>query len=152
MAKEKEVDATKVAESLVSDDSKVSVVYTSKFFMNFPPSVTEQIHHASIAEQIRAGQGSSLDSELSKDYYDFPDGKDDGSRGVGVFELSEPAEVFERETKFNKAISAQYQASIASKKAEETSNTTESQKSSQNQSSGVSQGTNESGGTDSPQS
>lgn len=77
-------------------------------------SQTEQIHHASIAEQIRAGQGSAIDPEQEKNYYDFPDGKDDGSDGVGIFDLSEPAEAYEREADFKESLFR----SISSQQAE----------------------------------
>lgn len=78
-------------------------------------SQTEQIHHASIADQIRAGQGSAIDPEQDKNYYDFPDGKDDGSDGVGVFDLSEPAEAFEREADFKDHLSRSISSQLAEK-------------------------------------
>lgn len=114
---EKDVDMTEVAEEMVKDTGHVTLVYRSPWAMDYPLSVTEQIHHASISEQIRAGQGSALDKELSQQYYDFPDGKDDGSAAVGVFDLSEPAEVFEREQKFKSSLVRELSNQVARKKA-----------------------------------
>lgn len=118
----KDVDMTEVAEEMVKD-STVTLVYRSPWAMDYPLSVTEQIHHASISEQIRAGQGSALDKELSQQYYDFPNGKDDGSAAIGVFDLSEPAEVFEREQKFKSSLARELSSQVALKKAADAAKT-----------------------------
>lgn len=137
------VDSTGIAEEIVNEQIPSvlsfrpsftvrrfrSLVSNSRFDQPLVPagsdfyglSQTEQIHHASIAEQIRAGQGSAIDPEQEKNYYDFPDGIDDGSDGVGIFDLSEPAEAYEREAEFkenlSRSISSQ-RAVKASQKAE----------------------------------
>ncbi len=116
MAEEKDVDMTKEAQKLVKAEASV-VVFRSPWAMDYPTSVTEQIHHASISEQIRAGQGSALDKELSQQYYDFPDGKDDGSAAIGVFDMSEPAEVFEREQQFKSSLSRELSNQMVQRKA-----------------------------------
>lgn len=130
-------DATSIAEEIVSEQVPVvmsfrpcfcvrrfrSLVTNSRSEQFLVPagsdfygvSQTEQIHHASIADQIRAGQGSAIDPEQDKNYYDFPDGKDDGSDGVGIFDLSEPAEAYEREADFNENLSRSISSQLAEK-------------------------------------
>lgn len=133
--------------SLIS--CQLSIFSSNVAVQSYPDSVTDQTHRASISEQIRQGQGSAESAENSKEFYDFPDGKDDGSRGVGVFDLSEPSEVFEKEASFKRQIAselslsqqadrAQKNAVERAKKASESKTSTEAQKSSQNQSSSVS--------------
>lgn len=56
-------------------------------FVEYPPSLTDQTHALTLAEQVRRGQGDA--EKLDKNAFDFPDGKDDGSEAHGIFELSE---------------------------------------------------------------
>ena len=135
MSEKESVDSTKIAEEIVNEQALVvssfrpTLAVRRYFYLVtngrslhligsgsdfYGVSQTEQIHHASIAEQIRAGQGSAIDSEQDKNYYDFPDGKDDGSDGIGIFDLSEPAEAYEREADFKESLSR----SISSQQAE----------------------------------
>lgn len=165
-------DTKKLAEQALNDKEEVKndvhhIVFTSGFdcesyrlgvansreritvstWVDRGPTQTEQIHAASISEQIRSGQGSA-DTEVAKDYYDFPDGKDDGSEGVGVFDMSEPAEAFEREQQFKADLKrdlslqmadrAKKQASDASKKGSSGKNTTQAQSAAENQSTSAS--------------
>ena len=142
MANDK-VDGTKIAENLVNDSKSSDVkVFISRWATGYPPCITEQIHSASLSEIIRAGTGTALEPEQDKDMYDFPDGKDDGSKPVGVFELSEPADVYEQEQSFKadlkKSLSEQIKARRRAEAEKASKNTTEAQKTSQNQSSSVS--------------
>lgn len=111
-------------DSLIRGMSSFKLVTVSDS-CGYPDSVTEQIHSASIAEQIRAGQGSAISPEIEKEAYDFPDGRDDGSLGLGPFDLSEPADVFEREadfkSKLSQSLSAQLRAKRGAKRGEERS-------------------------------
>lgn len=149
MAEDKTVDEV-IDEVVEKYDSQKFEVKTLLFgsFGSFPPSRTEQIHSASISEQIRAGQGTAIEPENNRDMYDFPDGRDDGSDAIGIFDLSEPADVFERESDFRdnlRALSeAQKQASNASSTASDSKKSNSSQKSSQNQSSSELDGVSES--------
>lgn len=87
--------------------------------VSYPDSLTEQIHSASIAEQIRAGQGNAISTEIEKDAYDFPDGRDDGSLGLGLYDLSEPADVYEREQRFKSDLSSSLREQLRAKRAKE---------------------------------
>lgn len=141
MSEKKDVDATKVAETLVKDE-KPRIVFTSQWYCGYPPSQTEQIHSASLSELVRAGQGTAIEPENDKDMYDFPDGRDDGSQPVGVFEFSEPAETFEREAAFKDALSRDLNKAVEARKRVESEKSnktsTSTNNASQNQSSGVS--------------
>lgn len=139
----KNVDGTQIAENLVkAPDSSQVVVFKSRWATGYPPCITEQIHSASLSEIIRAGTGTALEPEQDKDMYDFPDGKDDGSKPVGIFELSEPADVYEQEQSFkadlSKSLSEQITARRRAEAEKSSKNTTEAKKTSQNQSSSVS--------------
>lgn len=143
MAK-KNVDGIKVAENLVKDSNVSHVkVFQSRWATGYPPCITEQIHSASLSEIIRAGTGTALEPEQDKEMYDFPDGKDDGSKPVGVFDLSEPADVFEQEQSFKSDLQKSLSQQIMARKRAETEkaskNITDPEKSSQNQSSSVSE-------------
>ena len=143
----KNVDGTKIAENLVTNSQTSDVkVFVSRWATGYPPCITEQIHSASLSEIIRAGTGTALDPEQDKDMYDFPDGKDDGSKPVGVFDLSEPADVFEQEQVFKSDLQKSLNAQITVLKRAEaekaSKNTTEAKKTSQNQSSSVSDNNN----------
>lgn len=103
MAKEKDI-AEEIVDSINDKHDIGEFVLCGPSWTRFAysSSVTEQIHHASIAEQVRAGQGAVTSPEEDSGYYDFPDGKDDGSDGVGIFDLSEPSEAFEAEASFKR--------------------------------------------------
>lgn len=143
----KNVDGTKIAENLVNDSKSSDVkVFISRWATGYPPCITEQIHSASLSEIIRAGTGTALEPEQDKDMYDFPDGKDDGSKPVGVFDLSEPADVYEQEQSFKADLQKSFTEQITARKQAEaekaSKNTTEAKKTSQNQSSSVSDNNN----------
>lgn len=150
MAEKKDVDSTKIAESLVKDDVP-KVVYFSQWYSGYPPSQTEQIHSASLSELVRAGQGTAIEPENDKEMYDFPDGRDDGSEPVGVFDLSEPAETFEREAAFKDTLSRDLQKAVEARRRAEleksSKTSTDVQKAPQNQFSSVSEDSKGSGGT-----
>ena len=145
------MDSYFLAAGCITGSTRVS----QKNYLKFPPDITEQVHALSLAEQIRRGQGEAKDideSDKSK-YYDFPDGKDDGRDGVGLYDLSEPADAYEQEQSFapkfaQEVKNAQLQAEAdkaqaktveeAKKRAEMTkliNEVSETQKSSENQSS-----------------
>lgn len=70
--------------------------YQSPIQLKYPPSVTDQLHAASVAQMVRNGQGAV--AEDSTDNFDFVDGKDDGSlEGHSLYETewADPAEQFE---------------------------------------------------------
>lgn len=56
-------------------------------FVEYPPTLTDQTHALTLAEQVRRGQGDA--ERPDKNLFDFPDGKDDGSQAHGIFEFSE---------------------------------------------------------------
>lgn len=89
-------------------------------FINFQPSFTEQIHSLSLAEQIKRGQGQAQDyTEQEKmNYYDFPDGRDDGRAPVGLYELSEPAYAYEREAEFKRVVGSDLKAQVLQQQAD----------------------------------
>lgn len=92
----------------------------------YPDSVTDQTHRASISEQIRQGQGDMDSMDDIRSAFDFPDGKDDGSAGVGVFDLSEPSDAYEAEQSFKKQLardaSLQRAAKVAKADADKAQN------------------------------
>lgn len=92
---------------------------------DYPPSQTEQIHAASISEQIRAGQGNAETPENSPDDYLFKDGIDTGVDDVPVFgDITEPASRYEQEQKFKHDLSKSVQKQIeAYRRAEKESST-----------------------------
>lgn len=53
--------------------------------VGYPLSVTDQTHALSISEQIR--RGVAQEQEPEKNNFDFIDGKDDGSKAIGIFDL-----------------------------------------------------------------
>lgn len=116
MAKDKDI-AEEIVDSINEKHDEGEFVLCGPAWTRFgySASVTEQIHHASIAEQIRAGQGNMIPPEEDKSYYDFPDGKDDGSDGVGIFDLSEPSEAYEAEVSFKRDLSRDVSRQVYSK-------------------------------------
>lgn len=89
---------------LVISDS-VSRLPSERRVAVYPPNLTDQTHGLSLAEQLSRGQGDASET-LSKDAYDFPDGRDDGRDAVGVFAYSEPAELYEAEASFKDTLTA----------------------------------------------
>lgn len=88
--------------------------------IDFLMSETEQIHALSLSQQIMRGQGEAKDID-DKDkslYYDFPDGRDDGRDGVGLYDLSEPAQVFESEHDFKKVLNSELRQSALQQQAD----------------------------------
>lgn len=81
--------------------------------IDFDISETEQIHALSLSQQIMRGQGEArdIDEQDKSLYYDFPDGRDDGRDGVGLYDLSEPAQVFESEHEFKKILDSELRQS-----------------------------------------
>lgn len=64
----------------------------------FPPSVTDQLHRATIADMIKQGQGQV--EEVDMNNFEFPDGKDDGkltARGLSDLEWADLSERYESE-------------------------------------------------------
>lgn len=118
---------------------------------DYPPSQTEQIHAASISEQIRAGQGNAETPENSPGDFLFPNGRDTGVDDVPVFgDINEPASRFEQEQKFksdlSKSVQTQIEARRRVQKESSTKTSTEPQ-SSQNKPSSVSEDLKGNGGT-----
>lgn len=140
---EKNVDGTAIAENLVKNSKSSDVkVFISRWATGYPPCITEQVHSASLSEIIRSGTGTALEPEQDKEMYDFPDGKDDGSKPVGVFDLSEPADIYEQEQTFKADLQKSLSEQIAARKRVESEkaskNISDPKKSSLNQSSSVS--------------
>lgn len=139
-----DIDTSKIAKDIVSKISPENedVLFSSQWAFPYPPCITEQIHKASLSEIIRAGTGTALEPEQDKEMYDFPDGKDDGSKPVGVFDLSEPADVFEQEQAFKSDLQKSLSEQITARKRAElekaSKNINETQKNAQKQSSSVS--------------
>lgn len=127
--------------SLISNERIIEKIPASG--CDYPPSQTEQIHAASISEQIRAGQGNAETPENSPDEYLFKDGRDTGVDDVPVFgDINEPASRFEQEQKFKQDLSKSLQTQIeARRRAEKESSTKTSTKSDspQNKASGTPQ-------------
>lgn len=115
--------------SLISNERIIEKIPASG--CDYPPSQTEQIHAASISEQIRAGQGNAETPENSPDEYLFKDGRDTGVDDVPVFgDINEPASRFEQEQKFKQDLSKSLQTQIeARRRAEKESSTKTSTKS-----------------------
>lgn len=104
----------------VNGKFRIDVPFEFSTTINFSPSVTEQIHSLSLAEQIKRGQGSAqdiLDSD-KRDYYDFPNGVDDGRKAVGLYELSEPAYAFEREQEFKRVVGMEISEQVLRRQSE----------------------------------
>lgn len=104
--------------SLISNERIIERIPVSGF--EYPPSQTEQIHAASISEQIRAGQGNAETPENSPDEYLFKDGRDTGVDDVPVFgDINEPASRFEQEQKFKQDLSKSLQTQIEARRLAE---------------------------------
>lgn len=135
--------------SLISNERVIERIPASGF--EYPPSQTEQIHAASISEQIRAGQGNAETPENSLDDYLFKDGRDTGVDDVPVFgDINEPASRFEQEQKFKSDLSKSVQTQIEARRRvqEESSTKTSTEpQSSQNKPSSVSEDLKGNGGT-----
>lgn len=84
---------------------------------SYPLSKTDQIHNLSISEQIRRGQGD-LDSELDKDSFDFPDGKDDGSSSFGIFELSNRVDQWIAEQNLSSELKESFRSQVLQQQAD----------------------------------
>lgn len=146
-AKEKEIDATEIAETLVKDSDEIRVFdvcltplyrrtrilyddyapYAAERIVSYPPSVTDQTHALSIAEQVKVGQAQVRQDDIASDYDFKPGDKDDGRAVVGVYDYSEPAERYEAERANATAIEKELQTQIARRRAtenEKTSNNT----------------------------
>lgn len=98
----------------------VSSVAQDLFFSvdsNYPLSQTDQVHNLSISEQVRRGQGD-LDSELDKSSFDFPDGKDDGSSGVGVFEFSNRVDQWIAEQNLSSELKESFRSQVLQQQAD----------------------------------
>lgn len=78
----------------------------------YPPSHTDQLHAASLAELVRQGQGTVSENELTN--FDFSDGRDDGREAHSMYELewADPAERYEAEQRVNAAISAEIKSQL----------------------------------------
>lgn len=135
--------------SLISNERIIERIPASGF--DYPPSQTEQIHAASISEQIRAGQGNAETPENSPGDYLFQDGRDTGIDDVPVFgDITEPASRFEQEQKFKSDLSKSLQTQIEARRRvqkESSTKTSTEPQSSQNKSSSVSVDSKGSGGT-----
>lgn len=104
--------------SLISNERIIERIPASG--CEYPPSQTEQIHAASISEQIRAGQGNAETSETSSDDYLFKDGRDTGVDDIPVFgDINEPASRFEQEQKFKQDLSKSVQTQIEARRRAE---------------------------------
>lgn len=139
----KEIDSTVVAENLVKDSEEVKIInvclapmarrkrmlyddyepYFAERIVSYPPSVTDQTHALSIAEQVKVGQAQVRNDDILSDYDFAPGVKDDGRAAVGVFEYSEPAERFEAERVNAIAIEKDLQTQIARRRATENEET-----------------------------
>lgn len=129
--------AEKIVDSLIEKEDDVKVYFPVNKFVtykslisnkriiekipasgcDFPPSQTEQIHAASISDQIRAGQGNAETPENSPDDYLFKDGTDTGIDDVPVFgDITEPASRFEQEQKFKHDLSKSFQTQIEARR------------------------------------
>lgn len=104
--------------SLISNQRIIEQIPASG--CDYPPSQTEQIHAASISEQIRAGQGNAETPENSPDDYLFKDGRDTGVEDIPVFgDFNEPASRFEQEQKFKQDLSKSVQTQIEARRRAE---------------------------------
>lgn len=111
----------KVAEMQVTDIpsivSFVGFAHTGKGFVDYPPSVTDQLHNQSVAEMVRQGQGQVVEDDLSN--FDFDaDRKDTGRLEVpSLFESdwADPAERFEKEVALNREIRSAVQREVSEK-------------------------------------
>lgn len=92
--------------------------YDAERVVNYPPSVTDQTHAMSLADQVKVGEAQIRDDDNS--VYDFKPGeKDDGREAVGVYDYSEPAERFEAEQSVHASIEKEVQTQIAKRRDEE---------------------------------
>lgn len=85
-------------------------------FVQYPPSVTDQIHASSIAEMVKQGQGAIGEEDMNN--FDFPDGKDDGKlKGHSLSELewADPAERYENEAALNAEIGTAIRREVSEK-------------------------------------
>lgn len=84
--------------------------YDYQFFTSYPPSLTDQTHALTLAQQVRRGQGDA--DKPDPKAFDFPDGKDDGSQAHGIFEFAERVDSWIAEQNLSAELKADFRQQV----------------------------------------
>lgn len=84
--------------------------YNYQTFTDYPPSLTDQTHAMTLAQQVRRGQGDAEKPDPKA--FDFPDGKDDGSEAHGIFDFAERVDSWIAEQNLSAELKADFRQQV----------------------------------------